>query len=130
MRANDAHSICFLNSSLHPPLADLNSIAIMSSSSWVLVTGANRGLGYLTAKKLLSDGESVIVGARTQASGAPLTLPARHCARCIPRTHSHGKLKATSVAWQSITYVLVHLFQWIRNFLFARSRPNSLACPA
>ena len=43
----------------------------MSSSSWVLVTGANRGLGYATAQKLVSDGESVIVGARSQASGAP-----------------------------------------------------------
>ena len=44
-----------------------------SNSSWVLVTGANRGLGYLTAKQLVADGQSVIVGARTQASGAPLS---------------------------------------------------------
>ena len=45
--------------------------AHMPSDSWVLVTGANRGLGYATAKKLVFDGESVIVGARTQAAGAP-----------------------------------------------------------
>jgi NAD(P)-dependent dehydrogenase (short-subunit alcohol dehydrogenase family) len=42
----------------------------MSSSSWVLITGGNRGLGYVTVKKLVDDGESVIIGARTQASGA------------------------------------------------------------
>ena len=42
----------------------------MSSNSWVLITGGNRGLGYVTAKKLVTDGESVIIGARTQASGA------------------------------------------------------------
>ncbi len=47
----------------------------MSSNSWVLITGANRatGLGYKTAKQLVNDGESVIIGARTQASGAALT---------------------------------------------------------
>ena len=47
----------------------------MSSSSWVLVTGANRGLGYATAQKLVSDGESVIVGARSQATGALSRMP-------------------------------------------------------
>ena len=49
----------------------------MSSNSWVLITGANRatGLGYKTAKQLVNDGESVIIGARTQASGAPFRLP-------------------------------------------------------
>ena len=41
----------------------------MPSDSWILVTGANRGLGYVTAKKLVTDGESVIIGARSQASG-------------------------------------------------------------
>jgi hypothetical protein len=46
-------------------------IATMSSNSWVLVTGANRGLGYVTAKKLVADGQYVIVGARSQASGEP-----------------------------------------------------------
>ena len=53
-----------------------------SNSSWVLVTGANRGLGYLTAKQLVADGQSVIVGARTQASGAPLSALA-HCCACM-----------------------------------------------
>ena len=43
----------------------------MTSNSWVLITGGNRGLGFLTAKKLVTEGHSVIVGARTQASGAP-----------------------------------------------------------
>ncbi len=43
----------------------------MTSNSWVLITGGNRGLGFLTAQKLVSEGHSVIVGARTQANGAP-----------------------------------------------------------
>ena len=49
----------------------------MSSNSWVLITGANRttGLGYITARKLVNDGESVIIGARTQASGELSVLP-------------------------------------------------------
>ena len=44
----------------------------MTSTSWVLITGANRvtGLGYLTAKKLVNDSQSVIIGARSQAAGA------------------------------------------------------------
>ena len=57
----------------------------MSSNSWILVTGANRGLGYATVKKLVSDGESVIVGARTQASGAPASCASR-------RTHEPSLL--------------------------------------
>ena len=54
----------------------------MSSNSWVLITGANRatGLGYITAKQLVNDGESVIIGARTQASGAPHRFPTPHAA--------------------------------------------------
>ena len=56
----------------------------MPSDSWVLVTGANRGLGYATAKKLVSDGESVIIGARTQASGASAsTLYHQTVADCV-----------------------------------------------
>ena len=56
----------------------------MSSSSWVLVTGANRGLGFATAEKLVNDGESVIVGARSQASGALL-----HHIPCLPTRKLH-----------------------------------------
>ncbi len=42
----------------------------MTADAWVLVTGANRGLGYATARALVNAGESVIVGARSQAAGA------------------------------------------------------------
>ena len=46
--------------------------AMASNKSWVLITGANRatGLGYITAKMLVNDGEAVIIGARSQAAGA------------------------------------------------------------
>jgi NAD(P)-dependent dehydrogenase (short-subunit alcohol dehydrogenase family) len=69
----------------------------MSSNSWVLITGANRttGLGYLTAKKLVNDGESVIIGARSQASGKLSVRPPLHdccglsCSRRAARSLLH-----------------------------------------
>ncbi len=42
----------------------------MNADAWVLVTGANRGLGYATARSLVNAGECVIVRARSQAAGA------------------------------------------------------------
>ena len=56
-----------------PPCAGIG-LHLMPSASWVLITGANRGLGYVTAKKLVNDGESVIVGARSKASGKPRSV--------------------------------------------------------
>ena len=46
----------------------------MTADAWVLVTGANRGLGYATARSLVNTGELVIVGARSQAAGALLSF--------------------------------------------------------
>ena len=82
----------------------------MSSEAWVLVTGANRGLGYATARSLVKAGESVIVGARSRAAGLlhrrPLkpdpcsrldhcTHPAvsgSECTCCTSRQFNSGKL--------------------------------------
>ena len=62
------------------------AIPDMTSNSWVLITGGNRGLGFLTAKKLVTEGQSVIIGARTQASGAPPPCKAHaggHAQSCV-----------------------------------------------
>ena len=46
----------------------------MTAEAWVLVTGANRGLGYATARSLVNAGQSVIVGARSRAAGEQRSL--------------------------------------------------------
>ena len=71
----------------------------MPHDGWVLVTGANRGLGYATAKSLVDAGESVIVGARSQAAGTSSSAQydrlhhiLAHCAvrpRCAVHTCVH-----------------------------------------
>ena len=73
------------------------------SNSWVLVTGANRGLGYVTAKKLISDGESVIIGARTQEAGAQC------CMAILAHLQSHGIRRPTlqvPVIWKLLVHIL------------------------
>ena len=68
---------------------------VMSSEAWVLVTGANRGLGYATARSLVTAGESVIVGARSQAAGA------LH-GRCAAAGMSAAALSVHFIEWEHV----------------------------